>query len=175
MHLEAGFQIAPNWLLLTICQHDVIANFFDVVLFLLSNLVTGPSFMIISSPAPELWQFTFIRGLPGIRKLEIPPSEFCPISGDWERVRDNKFETVVSSEILLNAAKCQGCNFYRFRVFKGKPTGGVGGGKITPSPHPTQIKTKQCQLKVTEKKEHLNVSFAEPSEVKRLTFPVSLC
>ena len=50
-----------------------------------------------------------------------------------------------------------------------------GGGKITPSPHPTQNKTKQCQLKVTEKKEHLNVSLAEPSEVKRLTFPVSLC
>ena len=58
-------------------------TFFDVVLFLLSSLVTGPSFMSISSPVLELWQFSFIRDWPEIRKSEIPPSEFCPISGDW--------------------------------------------------------------------------------------------
>ena len=70
----------------TICRHDVIAVFFfffDVVLFLLSSLVTGPSFMSISSLVLELWQFSFIRDWPEIRKSEIPPSEFCPISGDW--------------------------------------------------------------------------------------------
>ena len=43
----------------TICQYDVIFN--DFVLFLSSNLVTGPSFMLISSVVQELWQFTFIR------------------------------------------------------------------------------------------------------------------
>ena len=57
--------------------------FFEVVLFLLSSLVTGPSFMSISSLVLELWQFSFIRDWPEIRKLEIPPSEFCPISGGW--------------------------------------------------------------------------------------------
>ena len=57
--------------------------FFDVVLFLLSSLVTGQSFMSISSLVLELWQFPFIRDWPEIRKSEIPPSEFCPISGDW--------------------------------------------------------------------------------------------
>ena len=57
--------------------------FFDVVLFLLSILVTGRSFMSISSLILELWQFSFIRDWPEIRKSEIPPSEFCPISGDW--------------------------------------------------------------------------------------------
>ena len=57
--------------------------FFDVVLFLLSSLVTGPSFMSISSLVLELWQFSFIRDWPEIRKSEIPPSEFCPISEDW--------------------------------------------------------------------------------------------
>ena len=57
--------------------------FFDVVLFLLSSLVTGPSFMSISLLVLELWQFSFIRDWPEIRKSEIPPSEFCPISGDW--------------------------------------------------------------------------------------------
>ena len=63
--------------------HGVNVNFFDVVLFLLSSLVTGPSFMSISSLVLELWQFSFIRDWPEIRKSEIPPSEFCPISGDW--------------------------------------------------------------------------------------------
>ena len=57
--------------------------FFEVALFLLSILVTGPSFMSISSLILELWQFSFIRDWPEIRKSEIPPSEFCPISGDW--------------------------------------------------------------------------------------------
>ena len=31
-----------------ICRHDVIINVFDVVMFLLSRLVTGPNFMSIS-------------------------------------------------------------------------------------------------------------------------------
>ena len=59
------------------------SNFFDVVLFLLSILVTGPNFMSISSLVLELWQFSFIRDWPEIRKSEIPQSEFFPISGDW--------------------------------------------------------------------------------------------
>ena len=58
-------------------------NLFDVVLFLLSRLVTGPSFMSISPLVLELWQLSFIRDWPEIRKSEIPPSEFCPISGEW--------------------------------------------------------------------------------------------
>ena len=59
------------------------SNFFDVFLFVLSILVTGPSFMSISSLVLELWQFSFIRDWPEIWKLEIPLSKFCPISGDW--------------------------------------------------------------------------------------------
>ena len=64
-----------------IFRHDVNVNFFDV-LFLLSSLVTGPSFMPISSLVLKLWQFSFIKDWPEIRKSEIPPSGFCPISGD---------------------------------------------------------------------------------------------
>ena len=67
----------------TIFWHDVNVRFFDVLLFVLSRLVTGPSFMSISSLVLELWQYYFIRDWPEIWKLEIPPSEFCPISGDW--------------------------------------------------------------------------------------------
>ena len=60
-----------------------LSKYLDVILFLLSSLVTGPSFMSISLLVLELWQFSFIRDWPEIRKSEIPPSEFCPASGDW--------------------------------------------------------------------------------------------
>ena len=62
------------------------SSIFLDVLFLLSILVTGPSFMSISSLVLELWQFPFIRDWPEILKLEIPPSEFCPTSGDWDEL-----------------------------------------------------------------------------------------
>ena len=62
------------------------SEFFNVVLFLLSILVTGPSLLSISSLVLELWQLSFVRDWPEIRKSEIPPSEFCPISGDWDKL-----------------------------------------------------------------------------------------
>ena len=54
---------------------------------------------------------------------------FCPISGDWG---DTKFASDVSNEMLINAAKCQGYSFYRFRVIEEKTNG--GWGKVTPPP-----------------------------------------
>ena len=112
----------------TICPHDVIVKFFDVTLFFSSSLVIGPSFMSISSLVLELWQFSFVRDWPEIRRLEIPSPEFFPISGDWggrRGVRDTRFGKNVSNKMLLNAAKCQGYSFYRFWVIKRKPTGGI--------------------------------------------------
>ena len=58
---------------ITICWHHVIVIFFfffffEVVLFLLSGLVTDPSFMSISSLVLELWQFSFKRDWPEILK-----------------------------------------------------------------------------------------------------------
>ena len=67
MRRESGFRIAPNWpeigkVLMTLQFADMTlwSNFFDVLLFLLSSLVTGPSFMSISSLILGLWQFSFI-------------------------------------------------------------------------------------------------------------------
>ena len=62
------------------------SNFFEISLFILSGLVTGPSFMSISWLVLELWQFLFIKGWPKIQKSEIPPSEFCPISWDLDKL-----------------------------------------------------------------------------------------
>ena len=52
-------------------------------LFLLSSLVTCPSFMSISLLVLKLWTFSFTREWTEIRKSEIPSSGFCPTSGDW--------------------------------------------------------------------------------------------
>ena len=91
---ESGLRTAPNWpkirkMTMTSQFSDMTStsNFFDVVLFLLSSLVTGPRFMSISSLVLELWQFSFVRDWPEIRISEIPPSDFCPISGDWGELR----------------------------------------------------------------------------------------
>ena len=75
VNLKNGYDV-------TIFQHDVIANCFDVVLLLLPSLVTGPSFMSITLLVLQLWAFSFIRDWP-----EIPSSEFCPISGDLGNLR----------------------------------------------------------------------------------------
>ena len=66
-----------------IFRYDVNVNFFDVVVFPLSSLVTGPNFMSISTLVLQWWQFSFIKDWEEIRKSEIPTFEFFPISGDW--------------------------------------------------------------------------------------------
>ena len=104
MILISGFE-AINWKNdngVTISLHNVIVHFFDVVSFLLSSLVTHTSFISISWLVLYLWQFSFIRDWREIWKLEIPPSEFCPISR-LGQVRDTK-----SSRNVFNGAKCEG-------------------------------------------------------------------
>ena len=80
---------------------------------------------------PEI-ENTTVRVLPNIWRLG--------------QVGDTKFDTNVSNKILLNAAKYQGCSFYRLRVINGK----LIGGKIThppppPTPH-TQISVKKLLI-----------------------------
>ena len=111
MRPESGFRITENLAMnlkndsdAAIFRHEVTVNFFDAVLFLLSSLVTVPSFMSISSLVLELWQFSFIRN-PEIRN--IPVLVFPNI---WRlgQVKDTKFGTNVSNKILQNATKCRG-------------------------------------------------------------------
>ena len=106
-------------------------NFFGFVLFVLSSLVTGPSFMSISLLVLELWQFLFIRNWPEIWKSE----KIMPNIWRLEQVKDTKFGMNFSNGMLLNVAKCQGYSFYCFWVIKEKPTWQC---KIPP-PHSTSI------------------------------------
>ena len=82
-------------------------NVFDVAVFLFSSLATGPSLTSISLLALYLWQFPFIKHPPEIWKSELRT---------LGQVKDTKFGTNVSNEMLLNAAECQGYSFYRFYV-----------------------------------------------------------
>ena len=108
-----------------ISQHDVIVKYFDVVFFLLWRLVTGPNFMSISLLLLELWQFSFIRDWPEIRKSEIPPSEFCSISGDWGKLG-------IPNLARMSLMKCywsmQNAKFAAFTVSE--------WGKLSPPPQP---------------------------------------
>ena len=90
---ESGLQTAPNLqkirrMTMTSQFSDMTStsNILNVALFLLSSLVTGQSIISISSLVLELWQFSFTRDWPEIRKSEIHPSEFCPISKDWGKL-----------------------------------------------------------------------------------------
>ena len=71
---ESGLRTTPNWpkirkMTMTSQLSDMksTSDFFDVVLFLLSSLFTGPSLMS-TSLVLELWQFSFIRDWLEIRK-----------------------------------------------------------------------------------------------------------
>ena len=106
---------------------------FHIVLFCLSSLGTGPSFMSISSLVFELTVF-FYKAL--TRNPEIANIHIWVLPNIWRLrlVRDTKFGTDVSNEMLLNAAKCQDYSFYRFWVIKGKPTGlGWEGSNFKPT------------------------------------------
>ena len=138
---KSGLRIVPNWpkirkMAMTSQFSDMtlLLIFLTFFLFFLSSLVTGPSFMSISPLLLELWQFfSFVRDWPEIRKLEIPLSEFYPISGDWAELWIPSFKvgTNVCNRMLLNDANFQGYSFYRFWVNKVKP---IEGDKITPTP-----------------------------------------
>ena len=113
-----------------ICPRDAIFNFFNVVLFFLSSLVTSPSFMSISS----LVQKFFYKGLTRNPEIGNTPVWVLPNIWGLGQVTDTKLRTNVSIEMLLNPTICKSYSFYRFWVIKGKPTGLV---KLTPPPpHP---------------------------------------
>ena len=120
----------------TIFRHNVNVTFFDVVLFLLSSLVTGRSFMSISSLVLELSQFSFIRDWPEIRKSENTLVWVLPNIWRLGRVMDTKFDANVCNRMLLNAAQFKGNSFCRFWVINGKPT---GGQNYPPSPLPSRL------------------------------------
>ena len=82
------------------------------------------------------YEHFFIRDWLEIRKSKIPTSDFCPISGDWDKLEIPNF-----ARMSLINFYCQCCSFYCFWAIKGKQM----GGKLPPPHHhhpPTQIRVK---------------------------------
>ena len=107
IRLSVCSKLYINWKIdngVIICRHDVIAHFFHVFAFLLSSLVSDPSFMPLSLSVLKLWKLVFIRALTRNPETGNTPSEFCPISG--------KSGINISSEKVLYAAKRQVYSFH---------------------------------------------------------------
>ena len=157
MHPEYGFRIAPNRPKITkmtmMSQFFDMASssfffFFDVVLFVLSGLVTGPSFMSISSLVLELWQFYFI----GIdQKSENRNTSTWILSNIWRlglvRVPNLVRMSIIKFYWMLQNASCSFCRFW---VIKGKPivcvSGSRGGRGNLPPPPPPRFRLKRVIL-----------------------------
>ena len=127
---ESGLWTTPNWPKtkngndVTTFLHDVNVNLFDLDLFLLSSLVTGPSLYHVNIiTGSGIMTFFFYKGL--TKNLEIRNTPIWVLSNNWRlgRVMGTKLGTNVSSKMLLNAGKFQGYSFYHFLGIKGKPTG----------------------------------------------------
>ena len=108
-----------------------LSKFFDVSLFLLSNVVSGPRFMSISFLVLEL-QF-FYKKIDHKYRDGNTPVWILPNIWRLGLVRSTRISMNVSYKMLQNAAKCQGYSFYRFWVISGKPT--WGQIKLSPT-HP---------------------------------------
>ena len=139
---KSGFQIAPNWpeigkttITLQFVDMTWSSIFFDVDLFFLSSLVTGPSFVLISLLTLELWQFSFISNWPEIQKSEIAPSEFCQISGDWGELGIPNSAQMSLMKYYWMMQNAQVTTFTVFELLRDNQQ--VWGCKITPL-HPDQ-------------------------------------
>ena len=111
-------------------------NFFDVVAFLLSSLVSGPSFMSVSVLVLELSQILFIRVL--TRNLENEKILPWVLSNNWRpgRIRGAKFGMNVSNDNLLNYLMLQNVMFTALTVselLRENQQGGVKKFPLAPS------------------------------------------
>ena len=145
---ESGLRIAPNCpgiekmtMRSQFSQMTSSSIVFYFFLFSLSSLVTGPSFISVSSLVLELWQFNFIRDWPEICKLETLSPEFCPISEDWGELGKPNLALIKCYEILQNTKITVFTISRLFRENQKMEGGGGrgGGGKITPPHPPNQI------------------------------------
>ena len=114
------------------------SNFFDIKL----DIVTGLSFMPISSLVLELRQFTFIRDWPEIWKSEIPLSESCPISEDWDELAIPHLGQISLMKFYCMVQNARVTAFTIFELLRKNQQEGVKLPPPPPSPLPIQIRVK---------------------------------
>ena len=114
--------------------HDVIVRFFWRGFVFLVMFSYWSKFHVSIITGSGVRQFSFIRDWPEIRKSEIPPSGYCPISGDWVK-------SGIPNLIRMSLIKCylmlQNSRVTAFTVselLRENQYKQGGGGKITPPP-----------------------------------------
>ena len=70
----------------TIFRHDVNVKFFWRFFVSLVKFSYWSNFRVNIITGSGIMTIFFYKNWPEIRKSEIPPSEFCPISGDWGKL-----------------------------------------------------------------------------------------
>ena len=114
-----------------IFQHDVIVKIFWRSFVFLVKFSYWSKFHVNIKTGSGVMTIFFYKGL--TRNPEITNILVQVLHNIWRQgwFRSTKFDTNVSNETLLNAAKCQGYSFYHLWVIKGKPN---RGDKVTPAP-----------------------------------------
>ena len=98
--------------------------------------------------------YIFVRDWPEIRKLEIPPSEFCPISEDWGKIgiQDLGGMFLIKSYLVLQNS--------RFTAFTVPELLRENQQRVVKIPPPTPLTPKKSQnkkesnLKILKKLSH---------------------
>ena len=72
--------------------------------------------------------FTFISDWPESRKKEIPPSEFCPTSGDWGELGILAEIALMKFYWMLQNSRVTAFNVSELLMEKQQGGGGGGGG-----------------------------------------------
>ena len=106
MRLSDCSRLAINWKNnnnVTIFRHDIIVNIFKVFFVSLVNFSYWSKFFINIITVSGFMTIFFYKGLTITQKSEIPLSEFCPISGDWD-----KLEIPNLIRMFLVKHSCQG-------------------------------------------------------------------
>ena len=140
-------KLAENWKNSnddTIFWHEVIVKFLRLCFIYLFKFSYWPMFYVNIITGSGVMTISFYKWLNRNQEIGNTPVWVFPNIWRLGQVRNTKFGTNISYNMLLNTAKCQGYSFYCFLVIKGKPT----GGKIPP-PSTTQIRVKK----------HTNIQF----------------
>ena len=121
----------PNISNVIMSQYTDIVKFFSSCRVSLVKFRSWSKFHVNAIASSRVMTIFLYKGLTKNPEIGNAPVWVLPNIWRLGRDRDGKFGTNVSNKTLLNAAKYQGYNFYRFWVIKGKPT----MGKITPHPN----------------------------------------
>ena len=123
----------------TIFRHDFIVNFFWRCFVSLVTFSYWSKFHVNIITGSGIITIFFYKGLTRIRKSEIPPSEFCPISGGWDKLWIPQLAQMPPIKYYWMLQNSRVPALTVFELLRENQLG--GGVKLPPPPHThTQIR-----------------------------------